>query len=908
MPVPDPGRSRAVVVGIGDYAHADLAAMPAAPAGADRIAALLRDPSVWGLPEDNVITLVSGTTRERILTAVRDAALATEDTLLVYFAGHGLRDPGERLHLALTDADPDFPQIGTLPYRQLRDLIRHAGHRARHRVTVLDCCYSGIAGGMSHATAPTRDELATALDEPTDGDGTHPHGDAGGGEADAVPPHPADEDRYGDCVLTSAPAESRSFVRPGARYPEFTGELIATLEAGIAGGGPVISLERTWRRVRDRMRARRSPEPQQFAHNSATHHIHFLNRSPHAQGEPGAGAPGPGPAAGPGPEPGPPAAHLAARDAAERIARTLPEETHRLSLLAALAIATAGVDPDKARRLADEVIQAAHETVREPTQRSRLFARAAVCLATLDPSRARHLVDEAERAAKDETDPDARARALVYLADELGSTDRDRATWLLEEAEDTAHGVPDIEKRSYLLESLTYSSLVKSDPEWCRRLRDEADRLRDNRRQGEEFDKAARRSTEGARRAGEAVAISDPLRKVAQLVAIARELTDSDHHHQAVELLEEAERTIQTIPLGNRGAALGILTSALPHIGWAARTLPDRVVDLTSRTRRAVDGITDHVRDDLQEDLAKTLAHVAWSLARTDPRRALGLAREAQALVPRLHAWERPTAEHNVARALTGIGKHLAPSDPRQAADLAVEAWRVVPKREDDLQYKWTSRGVVEVLSLAGRHLAATDPYRAEELLRDAESRAHDLPASERTSGLRAVAVARIEALGETGTSTYPDQADGAIRRAERLARDLPDDETDLLRRLSRVLLKAGQDLVEQDPERAARYAVDAERFGRRYRSETDGALTLELIVYLWARIVERRPSYANRARLTAKKVADDEKRAWALMRIVTALAPADPEHAERIAEDIPVSAAKAHALVAISKAWAAER
>ncbi|RIH60732.1 hypothetical protein D3C59_16240 [Streptomyces sp. SHP22-7] len=248
-----------------------------------------------GLPEDNVITLVSGTTRERILTAVRDAALATEDTLLVYFAGHGLRDPGERLHLALTDADPDFPQIGTLPYRQLRDLIRHAGHRARHRVTVLDCCYSGIAGGMSHATAPTRDELATALDEPTDGDGTHPHGDAGGGEADAVPPHPADEDRYGDCVLTSAPAESRSFVRPGARYPEFTGELIATLEAGIAGGGPVISLERTWRRVRDRMRARRSPEPQQFAHNSATHHIHFLNRSPHAQGEPGAGAPAPVP-------------------------------------------------------------------------------------------------------------------------------------------------------------------------------------------------------------------------------------------------------------------------------------------------------------------------------------------------------------------------------------------------------------------------------------------------------------------------------------------------------------------------------------------------------------------------------------------------------------------------------------
>lgn len=906
MPVPDPRRSRAVVVGIGDYTHADLAAMPAAASGANRVAALLRDPSIWGLPEDHVATLVSGTTQERILTAVRDAALATEDTLLVYFAGHGLRDPGERLHLALADADPDFPQIGTLPYRQLRDLIRHAGHRARHRVTVLDCCYSGIAGGMSHAATPTRDELATALDEPA-------HGDAGGGAANGDDngwPPPSDEDRYGDCVLTSAPAESRSFVRSGAPYPEFTGELIATLDAGIAGVGPLISLERAWLRVRDRMRARHSPEPQQFAHNSATRHIQFLNRSPHAQGEPGAADPGPDAAADPGPEPGPPAAHLAARDAAERITRTIPEASGRMSLLAGLADATVTVDPGKARRLVDEVIQAAHETTTDPTQRALLFARAAVCLATLDPSRARHLLDEAERAAQDETDPDARARALVYLADELGSIDRDRATWLLEEAEGTAHGVRGTRKRWLLFESLTRARLLKDAPEWRQRLRDEAERLREDRRKGKEFDKAARRSPDGTRRAGEAGAITDPQRKVAKLVEIAGQLTDSKHHHQAVELLEEAERTIQTIRPRKRGTALGILTGALPRIGWAAATtIPDRVIDLTSRTQRAVDNLTDHMRDDLQEDLARTMAHVARSLAWTDPRRALGLAREAQALLPRVRSWERPFAELDVARTLANIGKHLALSDPRQAADLAVEAWRVVSvsSKEEAWLYKLTAREAVEVLALAGRHLAATDPHRAEELLRDAESHAHDLPASERTSGLRAVAVALVEALGETGTSTHPDQADGILRRAERLARDLPDDEGELLERLSRALLKAGETLVAEDPERAALYAVDAERIGRRSQNETDWS-PLESIVYLWVKIVKRRPSHANRARLTAKKIVGDEDRARALGHLAAALAPADVEHAERIAEDIPVSTAKAVALIAISKAWATER
>ncbi|WP_326797528.1 caspase family protein [Streptomyces sp. NBC_01808] len=67
---------------------------------------MLRDPPVWGLPQEHVSVLGRGTTQERIPTAVRDAALAAEDTLVVYFAGHGLRDLGERLHLALADADP----------------------------------------------------------------------------------------------------------------------------------------------------------------------------------------------------------------------------------------------------------------------------------------------------------------------------------------------------------------------------------------------------------------------------------------------------------------------------------------------------------------------------------------------------------------------------------------------------------------------------------------------------------------------------------------------------------------------------------------------------------------------------------------------------------------------------------
>ncbi|MER6254715.1 caspase family protein [Streptomyces sp. NPDC001584] len=268
MPVPDPTASRAVLIGVDGYAHPDLEPLPAAAAAARRLAELLRDPSVWGLPAAHVTVLGADASASRILGAVRDAALETTETLLVHFAGHGLRDRDEKLYLALAEADADHPQIGTLPYRTLRDVVRQAGYRARHRVTVLDCCYSGLAGAMSGAGAATREDLARALDETA-----YPEGYlADGGE-------PSDGDDHGDCVLTSAPATRRSFVPPGAPFPEFTGELISLLEHGMAGAGAELSLEDAWRAVRRRMTGRGSAEPQQFAQNAAATRIRLRNRA-----------------------------------------------------------------------------------------------------------------------------------------------------------------------------------------------------------------------------------------------------------------------------------------------------------------------------------------------------------------------------------------------------------------------------------------------------------------------------------------------------------------------------------------------------------------------------------------------------------------------------------------------------
>ncbi|TJZ56911.1 tetratricopeptide repeat protein [Streptomyces piniterrae] len=271
MRVPAPAASRAVLIGVGSYTHPDLAPLPAAETGASRLATLLGDPTIWGLPAGHVSVLPADATAEDVLGAVRDAAQGATDSLVVYFAGHGLRDREERLFLALKGADADYPQIGTLSYRVLRDVLRQVGYRARRRVTVLDCCYSGLAGSMSATGDPTRSELARALDEPERTDGAPIMGPTVG-----ITGH---EDDYGDCILTSAPPTQRSFATPGAPFPDFTGELIDVLEHGITNAGETISLDDVWRRARNRLRERGSPEPQQFTQNAVARHIRLRNRS-----------------------------------------------------------------------------------------------------------------------------------------------------------------------------------------------------------------------------------------------------------------------------------------------------------------------------------------------------------------------------------------------------------------------------------------------------------------------------------------------------------------------------------------------------------------------------------------------------------------------------------------------------
>ncbi|MFC9682945.1 hypothetical protein [Streptomyces sp. NPDC056948] len=140
MAVPDPQASAAVLVGIDSYTQ---------------------DPTVWGLPDDHVSVLGADASAADVLGAVRGAAKGgTHSARLLRRA----RPAGPRRAASPRpgDADADHPQIGSLPYLSLREVLRRAGYRARFHICVLNCRYSGLAS----ATAPSRADLARAHDEP----------------------------------------------------------------------------------------------------------------------------------------------------------------------------------------------------------------------------------------------------------------------------------------------------------------------------------------------------------------------------------------------------------------------------------------------------------------------------------------------------------------------------------------------------------------------------------------------------------------------------------------------------------------------------------------------------------------------------------------------------------------------
>ncbi|WP_326631460.1 MULTISPECIES: caspase family protein [unclassified Streptomyces] len=253
----DPAASRAVLIGTHSYeAMEDL---PTVKNNVSRLAELLHDGTMWGLPSGHSTVLLQPT-RDAVLDAVHAALAEATDTVLLYYAGHGLSHPmsGE-LYLALPNSEQRRLDRA-LRYEDLRGLLLDPSiggqTPARRKVVILDCCWSGLALG-----------------------GLMSEGHGIGARADVS----------GTFVLTATSETRQSLAPPGEQYTSFTGELIDAIAGGIEGAPAFLSMSTLYDHLAQRMAAKSLPHPQQRNRNSSGHICLFRNRAEQAPLTPASG-------------------------------------------------------------------------------------------------------------------------------------------------------------------------------------------------------------------------------------------------------------------------------------------------------------------------------------------------------------------------------------------------------------------------------------------------------------------------------------------------------------------------------------------------------------------------------------------------------------------------------------------
>ena len=166
--MPSRSDSRVVLAGVASYRS-----MPRLPNVLNNLtdlhAALTGD---HGAFDDATITLVADPVQPAdLLTPLARAAKQATDTLVFYFAGHGVRDMSDALCLALPGTiDRKADALRTaLPVEAVAAILNASP--ARRRIVILDCCFSGLvmrapsAFNLHLLTATSRTEKAKALPE-----------------------------------------------------------------------------------------------------------------------------------------------------------------------------------------------------------------------------------------------------------------------------------------------------------------------------------------------------------------------------------------------------------------------------------------------------------------------------------------------------------------------------------------------------------------------------------------------------------------------------------------------------------------------------------------------------------------------------------------------------------------------
>jgi TPR repeat protein len=203
---------------------------PDIPAAGNNVRDLARSLTAPGaaFDEEHCAVLSDPGQSTEVGKAVAAAARDAEDVLLVYYTGHGVVDRRGRLYLALPDTDHEEPEWSSVAFTTLRDELMES--RARARILILDCCFSGRAfEAMSSPDAVI------------------------GGQIDI----------RGTYTITSSARDETSLAPEGHRYTAFTGALLS------AAADTGLTLDQLYQRVDRMLHQNSQPRPQRRSVNIA---------------------------------------------------------------------------------------------------------------------------------------------------------------------------------------------------------------------------------------------------------------------------------------------------------------------------------------------------------------------------------------------------------------------------------------------------------------------------------------------------------------------------------------------------------------------------------------------------------------------------------------------------------------
>lgn len=196
----------ALLIGVSDY-ELGLNPLPGAVKDVDAMKQVLLHPEICGFAEADVTTLHNPDRmkmEQAIETVFSDRQ--SDDLVLLYFSGHGVKDDNGKLFLAtrqtIKNQQGELIRSSAVAASTVHDIMSDS--RSKRQVVILDCCYSGaFADGLS-AKDDGRVPIRTQL----------------GGK--------------GRGVLTSSTSTQYSFEQQGSDLSIYTRYLIEGLETGAA--------------------------------------------------------------------------------------------------------------------------------------------------------------------------------------------------------------------------------------------------------------------------------------------------------------------------------------------------------------------------------------------------------------------------------------------------------------------------------------------------------------------------------------------------------------------------------------------------------------------------------------------------------------------------------------------------